>query len=249
MNTPIGIADHELGMAEEKKSEIRNPKFPLVSSLPKARYDSKNISIFLLAMLLPIIGLLAVLVVVSLQFDIPISVFTRDPAAIAHVPLYSGLISNIGVLFWCASVAISFFTVVTLVNTDHDGKPLLFLLAMSVLTGLLMLDDLFLFHEKIYPRVFGLPEKGAFVIYGLYLLACLIYFRTVVLKSNYIVLLLSFVLMGLSIAVDTLPEGWSQFHHLFEDGFKLLGIVSWFAYFSSLSAKQIQLALMAEKIK
>lgn len=216
-------------------------------SLPSKRYESKTILAYVLLLLLPMIAILAALVFVSLQFDIPISVFTRDPAAVAHVPLYSGFISNLGVLFWCATVAISFFTVVTLVNSDHDGKPLLFLLALSIQTGLLMLDDLFLFHEKIYPKVFHIPEKGAFVLYGIYLLACLVYFRAVVLKSNYFVLLLSFALLGLSIVVDTFPEGWSQFHHLFEDGFKLLGIVSWFAYFSSLSAKQIQLALMAQK--
>lgn len=220
-----------------------------VPSWPLTRYDNKTIVIFLLVMLLPMIALLGVLVVVSIQFGIPISVFTRDPAAVAHVPLYSGFVSNLGVLFWCATVAISFFTVITLVNTDHDGKPLLFLLAMSVQTGLLMLDDLFLFHEKIYPKVFHLPEKGAFVMYGIYLLACLVYFRAVVLKSNYFVLLLSFALLGLSIIVDTFPEGWSEFHHLFEDGFKLLGIVTWFAYFSSLSAKQIQLALTTPKNK
>lgn len=218
-------------------------------SFPSKRYDNKTILAYVLVLLLPMIAILAALVVVSLQFDIPISVFTRDPAAVAHVPLYSGFISNLGVLFWCATVAISFFTVVTLVNTDHDGKPLLFLLALSIQTALLMLDDLFLFHEKIYPKIFHIPEKGAFVIYGIYLLACLVYFRAVVLKSNYFVLLLSFALLGLSIVVDTFPEGWSQFHHLFEDGFKLLGIVSWFAYFSSLSAKQIQLALIALKNK
>lgn len=219
-----------------------------VSFLSSTRYDNKTITIFLLVLLLPMIAILGALVVVSLQFDIPISVFTRDPAAIAHVPLYSGFVSNLGVLFWCATVAISLFTVITLVNSDHDGKPLLFLLAMSVQTGLLMLDDLFLFHEKIYPKVFHIPEKGAFVLYGIYLLACLVYFRAVVLKSNYFVLLLSFALLGLSIVVDTFPEDWSEFHHLFEDGFKLLGIVTWFAYFSSLSAKQIQLAVMRQKI-
>ena len=144
-----------------------------LSRTESERYDRKTISIFLLILLVPMIGILAALVVVSIQFEIPISVFTRDPAAVAHVPLYSGFISNLGVLFWCASAAISFFPVVTLVNTDHDGKPLLFLLAMTGLTTLLMLDDLFLFHEKIYPRLFGLPEKAAFVAYGIYLLACL----------------------------------------------------------------------------
>lgn len=224
------------------------PTLPILSS-PSTKYESKTIGIFLLVILLPLIAVLGALVVVSIQFGIPISMFTRDPAAIAHVPLYSGFVSNIGILFWCATVAVSLFTVIALVNTDHDGKPLLFLLAMSVQTGLLMLDDLFLFHEKIYPRVFHIPEKGAFVAYGIYLLICVIYFRNVILKSNYFVLLLSFALLGLSIVVDTFPEGWSEFHHLFEDGFKLLGIATWFVYFSSLSVKQIQLALMAEKNK
>ncbi|MGB0385077.1 MAG: hypothetical protein ACPGWR_09660 [Ardenticatenaceae bacterium] len=207
------------------------------------KLENKTIVTFLMGVYVPVLLMLGVLVFASIQFDIPISIFTRDPAAVAHVPLYAGFISNVGVLFWCATAAVSFFTVLVLVNTDHDGKPLLFLLGISFLTGLLMLDDLFLFHEKIYPRFLHLPEKAAFVGYGIFLLACLIQFRAVVLSSNYVVLFVSFLLMGLSLAVDTLPEDWSSFHHLFEDGFKLLGIVTWFVYFSSLSAKQIESAL------
>lgn len=207
------------------------------------KLENKKLTAFIMVVYVPVLLVLGGLVFASIQFDIPISVFTRDPAAVAHVPLYAGLISNVGVLFWCATAAVSFFTVLVLINTDHDGQPLLFLLAISFLTTMLMLDDLFLFHEKIYPRLLHLPEKAAFVGYGLFLLACLIQFRAVVLSSNYVVLLMSFLLMGLSLAVDTLPEDWSSFHHLFEDGFKLLGVVSWFIYFSSLSAKQIDTAL------
>ena len=213
------------------------------SELPSNRYTNKSLLAFLLIVYLPILAILGALVFASVQFDIPISVFTRDPVAVAHVPLYAGLISNVGILFWCASAVISFFTVVVLLKTDHDRQPLLFLLTITFLTALLMLDDLFLFHEKIYPRFLHIPEKAVFVLYGIYLLACLIRFRSVIFRSHYFVLLLSFVLMGLSIAVDMLPEDWSAFHHLFEDGFKLLGIVSWFVYFATLSAKQVEIAL------
>jgi hypothetical protein len=38
-------------------------------------------------------------------------------------------------------------------------------------------------------------------------------------------------LWGLGLVVDlTFEESWSRWHHLFEDGFKFLGIAAWMAY-------------------
>jgi hypothetical protein len=67
--------------------------------------------------------------------------------------------------------------------------------------------------------------------YGLLLLAYLWRFRKIVLNSHFVLLVLASLFFGFSVVVDRLPQTLIPGHHLFEDGSKLLGIVSWFAYY------------------
>lgn len=50
----------------------------------------------------PVLGLLILTVLVSAGIQVPVSVLTRDPAAVMETnPLY-GMLSNIGILLWCS---------------------------------------------------------------------------------------------------------------------------------------------------
>ena len=51
----------------------------------------------------------------------PISHFTRDPLRIAEAPLYYGIVSNIGILFWCTSAVICLFTSAILCKSNDKG--------------------------------------------------------------------------------------------------------------------------------
>jgi len=104
------------------------------------------------------------------------------------------------------------------------------------MTILLLLDDLFLFHDDLIIRYFGVPEKITFIGYGGLLLCGLMLFKECILKTEYLILLIALGFFGLSLVVDVvqyiIEPFIGQWRILFEDGFKLLGIVGWFGYFS-----------------
>lgn len=230
----------------------------MIQLLKQTSFESQLKFIFplLLMVYLPAIVLLALMAFFAQWQGIEISNMTRDTVSVLCdmtageycPPNYTGILSNLGILFWSASATISIFTASVLMMEPTQGKPphtrdaIFFLLAMGFLSALLLFDDLLLLHEKVYPKV-GLPEMFAFGLYGLWLLISLIRFRIFFLKTDFLLFAIAFGFMALSIVVDTFPEDWSSFHHLFEDGFKFLGVVGWCTYFTTVSAKQLRAAL------
>lgn len=179
------------------------------------------------ALVLIAIALLAVL------FDVKISSFTSDVTAIAGLHPLSGMLSNLGIYFWCISATTSFFSAALLYATNQR-EHLSFLFSSALLSAYLMLDDAFLFHEDIAERIFGLNEKAVFVVLGLAVLAYLFRFNRVILQTNYLHLLAAFVFLSSSVTVDSILEPWVEnlgdWEFLIEDGAKWLGIVSWCVY-------------------
>jgi hypothetical protein len=107
-----------------------------------------------------------------------------------------------------------------------------FFLFFGLFSSLLLLDDLFMLHESIFPQAFAIGEYFFFGFYAVVLLAGLYGFAPQIGQSNYLFLLVAFSLLGCSIFVDQLPVDWSTWHYLLEDGLKFLGISSWTAYFA-----------------
>lgn len=186
----------------------------------------------------PIIGVILAVsavfigVVLLLHFwkGIPIGRLTRDPTAIVGVPLYTGFLSQIGIFFWSASVAICMFSAKVLPRRHPDSlKIRRFLFISGLLTLVLGLDDAFLLHEELFPY-FGIPQIVVLVSYAGFVLFYLIKFYSIILKTEYILLVMALVFFGISMTLDLFhPSGIDPY--LFEDGAKLLGIVSWLSYF------------------
>ena len=126
----------------------------------------------------PTVFALLLLVAVSRRTGIPIAHFTRDTVAVAEAPVYTGLFSNIGILFWCSTAAISLFSSNISGRGSKQGDFSVFLLVSGLLTSLLLLDDLFLLHEEILPEHLHIPQKLVFLGYGLVMLLYLFRFRT-----------------------------------------------------------------------
>ena len=183
----------------------------------------------------PSFALLAALAIASIYKPIPIGVLTRDPAAVANVHPFTGVLSNLGVLLWCSSAAICLFSGVVLHHTQRT-KGCWFLICSALLTLCLLFDDLFLFHEFLARRYLGLSEKVVYVFLGGVTAAYLLTFRRVILQSEYTVLCLSLVFFGISVAVDVLSPAWlGAWLFLVEDGAKFLGLASWCNYYAWVS--------------
>ena len=179
----------------------------------------------------PAFILLAVTAAMSYKFDIPISKFMRDPAAIMEAHPLNGVISNIGILLWSATAAICLFCWVLLLRTRKHSETRWFFFSGGILTSVLLLDDLFLLHERLYPMYFGITDKIILPLYSLLLLSFIIGFKRQILKTRFYLLFFAICFFGVSLLVDRLPESLLPWHHLFEDGSKFFGIVSWFGYF------------------
>lgn len=111
------------------------------------------------------------------------------------------------------------------------------MLASTALTLLLLLDDAFLLHESVFPS-FGIPEK---LVYFTYMCAVAFYltvFYKIIFRTEFIYLTLSFLFLGLSIALDVIVPDTSS-DYLLEDGLKFLGLVSWMLYFWSVARCEI----------
>ena len=68
----------------------------------------KSLFPILMGLYIPMLILVAMIVLVGLQLSIPMADLTRDPSATTGDSPFIGALSNFGVLFWCASVAICF---------------------------------------------------------------------------------------------------------------------------------------------
>jgi hypothetical protein len=176
-------------------------------------------------------GLLLLFIsIVSHSLDIPFSFFSRDPLAIAEIHPFNGFLSNIGAILWSFSLSVCLFSYAMVKSSKNARVSPGFILFGGVLSLLMLSDDLFMLHERIYPDLFGISEKITFSIYGLLFLIYTIKFRQKILASEYHFLLLTGFFLALSILFDLLQDSQNKWHFLFEDGAKLLGIVSWFAY-------------------
>ncbi len=208
-----------------------------------------------------ILILIFCVIFISWKTGIYLKVFTRDPAVTAglnglnsifdvknnslladaeHNPLV-GLLSNIGILFWCSSASLYLFSFTILRNkkkTDRNQRSdfALFCCFFGFLTLMLLLDDLFLFHEAIFPNLLNISEEVVYTCYLAVIFFGIVRFRKTIVKTNFYLLLLAFLWFGFSIIIDLFGFSIIVLYEpldaivLFEDGFKLLGIVSWFSY-------------------
>ena len=109
-----------------------------------------------------------------------------------------------------------------------------FFVISGFITSLLLLDDLFLLHERIFPQVLHWRQRYIYIGYVSIVLGYLVFFRKTILKSNFTILALALGFFLLSVVVDCISAKMGEFipfYHLYEDGFKLFGLASWLGYY------------------
>ena len=204
----------------------------------------------LVLLYVPVLLLFVVLRIVShFSERITLSYLTRDVTAIANLPFYAGILSQIGGLLWAASLAICIFILMSLGKQDlHFTASRRFLLHASILTAVLLFDDVFQFHEEIGEDYLGISEKVsvlALVFLGLFFL-----FSNLreILKSEYLILGLALLLFGMSVFLDgaDLEEFGAigrffsdQLQTFAEDGLKFAGVTTWLLYFARYGYQKI----------
>lgn len=192
-------------------------------------------------------GFLILILIVSIKLFTDHSLYelVSDVSEVGRVHPLAGILSNLGILLWCATASILFFSALSLHN-HVSRKAFSFLLSSSVFTGYLLLDDLFLIHEILAPVIFRIDED---IIFLIIIVAVIIYFilfaRIIFSTGIYVFLLISIGLLGFSLLIGStslksfIPD-LGDWHHLLEEGTKWLGIASWSSYFIMVSFHYIR---------
>jgi hypothetical protein len=173
---------------------------------------------------------------------INVQYLTRDPASTMAEPFYIGCLSNIGVIGWCMAAAACLFSYAVLKGQPAGARWSGFFLFAGILSAVLGLDDLFLFHEEIFPNyIFSkksairLNEKFVLLTYAAGMISFLVKYRHHFKETRRLFLLVAIGFLGASVLADRgfmksiIPN--KQLRVLAEDGLKLLGVLGWAHYF------------------
>ena len=190
----------------------------------------KTLRATLLLIYVPGLAVLATVKLISLKKQIPLRMFLSDPAVIMQAPLWVGIVSNLGILFWSATAAVCLLAAARLRKQPGERESYAFFLFAGVLTTVLDLDDLLQFHEWIAPKRLHIPELVIYAAYAAVTLYFLIRFRNVIFKTEFLLLLFALAAFSMHNGIDT----WFReirAERLLKEGNKFLGILTWFAYF------------------
>ena len=164
-----------------------------------------------------------------------------DPNEVGQVAAYTGLVSTIGTLIFGATASTCLFTAYTIAQIDRKRvKWQKFLKISGFFILLLLADDLWQLHENFPVLLFGslvendkfqnIGEAIIFSFYGILFILYLLKFKNFLDRTRLTPLLLAILFFGASTIIDIWLENISG-HFVLEEGFKLLGIVSFSMYY------------------
>ncbi len=188
-------------------------------------------------------GLILLFVVfLKIVFDVSTGDLLRDANAVSHRPPYVGMVSNLGILAWCATACICLFT--AFLSRPKGTNVESFLLYSGILSAILMFDDLFQFHDEAFPEYLNLSEELVLLSYGLFALIIFYRHKDVILSTNYLILLTCLALFFISIVVDQFFKEIPA-EKLIEDGAKFTGILTWLGYYLQISYETLKKKIIA----
>jgi hypothetical protein len=169
---------------------------------------------------------------------LPVDDLVRDTFAVAGVPIYIGLLSNMGIMAWAAAATLWLFGWGLLRQLAPAHYLRRFMLASGLLTLTLLVDDAFMLHELVLPEVLGIPERV--VLLG-YVAAGLLYIVAGwegFLKTNFLPGLVAGLLLGASLGIDFVAN-FGPIESLVEDSLKFAGIIFWLVYTQTVVAQVV----------
>lgn len=175
---------------------------------------------------------------------LPLEALTRDTATVLHGKPYIGLLSNLGILVWCAAAAICFFTAYVLRHSTSMQESTLFFSSAGVLTTLFLADDLFLLHDYVY--VSWLPHSHLLIIaaYGIGIVMLAARFWKMFHESFFTLFGMALFCFAIAAVPDLqnrsylLPDTFPS--TLVEDGFTFIAVLFWFVYFADTAAARLR---------
>lgn len=180
------------------------------------------------------------LVVLRATTGIAIAEFTRDPLGYTEYPWYKGLVSNLGVIIWSATAGVCFFVWLLGSRSGRAREHARYLLAGGLVTVILLLDDLYMFHEVVFPEHLGIPEPTVYGTYLMLLLGFIARFQEIILRFDTPLFIAALFGFSTSMLAD-IAAYWVAIpgYYVIEDGGKFFGIVNWGAFLGRASARHL----------
>ncbi|MGQ9614006.1 hypothetical protein [Chloroflexus sp.] len=155
-------------------------------------------------------------------------ILLRDVYVMVGTEPYAGLISNIDLLGWCVAATVWSITVYLLHLYRTDPRYGLAISA-GMITAILLIDDGWMLHEYILPRLTGLDEKVFLSGYAILAIMFAGYALPRILQTNHLLAGIVAGCLVVSYLIDmVLP--FTPHHTLYEGVAKLSGIIFWVAY-------------------
>ena len=142
--------------------------------------------------------------------------------------IYDGAVSNLGLMLWASTAAVALFGALLCVATDRP-RAAIFSLHGFVLSAVLAVDDAYLLHEIVAPKI-GIPQVVFLGLIGLTAMSYFILQRRFLLRSGRWVLAISLMGFAISLGIDQVYHSIEPFWVVAEDGPKFVGIVAWFLF-------------------
>lgn len=192
----------------------------------------------------------AVLAVIAIQSRVEVGVLTVDPVTQGALPPYAGLISTAGILLWCMAAACGIFAG-TFRGAHRTERRAACAVAFGLLCAWLCVDDAFLIHDAVGPRILGIPELAVIGSEALWLAVLLVRFRDVLRCEEPVLFATAIVCFGASVVSDAIPTNtsipglWRLATYTVEDGFKWVGIFVLSTWLVRLSRRVLAPALQS----
>lgn len=181
------------------------------------------------------------IILVCRSADVAFYELTKDPIAgmVDSIPFYTGILSNLGIVFWCFTAAIQFFAAWILRRTNSGSLESGLLFWSALLTLVLMFDDFLLMHERLGHTI----ESVIFVTYGILVAIIALSYRQLIFRTNYLVLITALGCFMLSMILDNVLTQIGidiPYRTTLEDAFKIIGIIGWAYYFIGFATMRVR---------
>jgi hypothetical protein len=191
---------------------------------------------------------IAAVAVAGLQRSVPVSELFLDPASVAGVPWWTGLLSQLGLLGWTVAAAAAGGGA-WLAGRLGRHAAAVFLGSGALLTVLLLADDLLQVHAVLLPGI-GIEKPLSQLLIVAPAPVWALTQRREILRTRWLVFVAAILGFAVSVAVDMwwVPTAGDANRTMIEDGAKFLGICAWAQYFTMTTA-DIARSVLAEVLE
>lgn len=169
----------------------------------------------------------------------PVWKLAKDAAEVIGYPPYFGILSSWSSMLWMATATLCLFTASVTWKDSVDHAMWRFLFFSGLLSLMIAVDDLYLFHDKILPKALHISEGFFYLLYLVLMSVYLIAFFRQITRSDYILFWIAFFFLAFSRGVYNLVPLIRDFNTT-NDMFKYFGIVFWLAFFARTAAKHLR---------